>query len=135
MAYVGAPSRAIFPVDTGFAQKSNNTAAFMRGEALLIGDVHAHIAAGGAYYECDAKVRSELCLPLLGYERSPGGLDYERSRGGLDGGRRLGLIDCESFTPGYFTPALSARVLLIGEWLIGAGLLSARDPVAGVDRR
>ena len=31
----------------------------------VFADVEAHIAAGRPYYECDAEVRSELCVPVV----------------------------------------------------------------------
>ncbi len=65
LSYVGAPSRAEFPLTPDFAKRSNNVTVALNKKALILADVQAHVAAGGAYYECDPKVRSEACLPLV----------------------------------------------------------------------
>jgi putative methionine-R-sulfoxide reductase with GAF domain len=78
LAYRGAPSRAEFPLTAEFAKKSNNVTVALFGKPVVIGDVRAHAAAGGAYYECAPTVRSEACLPILSNE-----------------GRVVGIIDAE----------------------------------------
>jgi L-methionine (R)-S-oxide reductase len=85
LSYRGAPSRAEFPLNQAFAAKSNNVAVALSGEARIINDVHAHIAAGGAYYECDPKVRSEACVP------------FSNARG------VCGIIDAEHAVSGWFS--------------------------------
>lgn len=87
LAYRGVESRAEFPLTPEFAKTSNNAAVGLSGKALVIADVHAHQEAGGAYYECDPKVLSEACLPLLDAN-----------------GRVVGLLDAESNQRDFFTP-------------------------------
>lgn len=87
LAYRGAASRPEFPLTEAFAQRSNNAAVALSGKARVIPDVAAHRASGGAYYECDPKVRSEVCLPVLDAN-----------------GKVVGLLDAESTKQGYFTP-------------------------------
>lgn len=93
VAYLGAPSRADFPLTPEFAAHSNNSTVGLTGRAVLVQDVTAHVASGGAYYACDQKVLSELCVPLFD-----------------DEGTVAGIIDAESFQPAHFTPE---RVLLL----------------------
>ncbi len=86
LSYLGSPSRAEFPLTLAFAEKSNNSAVALSGKGRILSDVHAHIAAGGAYYECDPKVRSEACIPWG------------------DGGVQ-GIIDAEHSVTGWFDAA------------------------------
>lgn len=85
-AYVGRPSRPVFPLTEEFAAMSNNSTAALSGRGILVEDVEEHLKAGRPYYECDAAVRSELCLPVN------------------DGNRVVGLIDLEAFVPRRFGP-------------------------------
>lgn len=85
LAYRGVESRPEFPLTEAFAKSSNNVAVALSGKALVIDDVKAHVAAGGAYYECDPKVQSEACLPLLD-----------------PNGKVVGIIDAEANKPKYF---------------------------------
>ena len=104
----GQPSRAEFPLTADFAKKSNNVAVAMSGHALLINDVRAHVKGGGAYYECDPKTQSELCLPIF-------------DRGGV-----IGAVDAEHDKPGHFTAERQA-------WLVALSLeLPASLPTGGV---
>lgn len=80
LASRGAPSRAEFPLTEAFAARSTNVTVALSGRARVIPDVRAHVAAGGAYYECSAAVRSEACLPLLGRDGAVVGIvDAEHS--------------------------------------------------------
>ena len=104
----GKPSRAEFPLAADFAKKSNNVAVAMSGVAVLISDVKAHRAAGGAYYECDPKTQSELCLPIY-------------DRGGV-----IGVVDAEHEQAGHFTPERQG-------WLVALALeLPAVLPAGGI---
>ncbi len=87
LAYRGVESRPEFPMTEAFAKKSNNAAVALSGKASVIQDLRAHVAGGGAYYECDPKVQSEACLPLLD-----------------PNGKVVGILDAESVTPSHFTP-------------------------------
>lgn len=99
LAYQGAPSRAEFPLTEAFAKTSNNVAVALSGQARVLQDVRAHVASGGAYYECDPKVQSEACLPVLDAS-----------------GRVVGLLDAESPHPGHWTqPRLALLVALATE--------------------
>jgi putative methionine-R-sulfoxide reductase with GAF domain len=79
LAYRGNPSRAEFPLTAAFAAKSNNSAVAMSGKARIINDVMAHLAKGGAYYECDPNVQAEACLPIFEGESVIGIIDAEHS--------------------------------------------------------
>ncbi|MFZ5446382.1 MAG: GAF domain-containing protein [Myxococcota bacterium] len=99
LAYRGAESRAEFPMTDDFAARSNNVAVGRSGTARIINDVGAHLAQGGAYYECDPKVQSEACLPVLDAN-----------------GKVVGIIDAEATQRGFFTPErLAALVALATE--------------------
>jgi putative methionine-R-sulfoxide reductase with GAF domain len=87
LAYLGAPSRAEFPMSEDFAERSNNVRVALFGKAVVIPDVDAHRAAGGAFYVCDARVGSEVCLPVPSRSTGP-----------------LGIVDAESFNKGHFGP-------------------------------
>jgi putative methionine-R-sulfoxide reductase with GAF domain len=87
LAYRGLPSRAEFPLTAAFAEHSTNTQVGLSGHARLLEDVRAHVASGGAYYECDPKVQSEACLPCFDSAWAV-----------------AGLVDAEHATPGFFTP-------------------------------
>jgi putative methionine-R-sulfoxide reductase with GAF domain len=104
-ACLGRPSRALFPLTAEFAATSNNSTAARSGRAILVDDVDAHLAAGRPYYECDADVRSELCVPIL------------------DGDRTIGLVDLEAFVPRRYGPRESFAVALVGIVLARGGLL------------
>jgi GAF domain-containing protein len=55
------------------------------GKGVVIHDLHAHVKAGGAYYECDPAVRSEACLPIFARD-----------------GSVCGIVDAEHSTVGAF---------------------------------
>ena len=94
LAYRGVESRAEFPLTEAFAKTSNNAAVALSGKARVLQDVRAHVAAGGAYYECDPKVQSEACLPLLDA-----------------GGKVVGVVDAESSQVNHFTPQRLALLI------------------------
>ena len=87
LASRGVDSRPEFPLTAAFAKSSNNAAVALSGKARVLQDIRAHVAAGGAYYECDPKVQSEACLPLLD-----------------PNGKIVGILDAESTKPSHFTP-------------------------------
>lgn len=93
LAYCGDPSRAEFPLTEDFEQKSTNVRVARSGIAAVIPDVPAHQQSGGAYYECDPNVRSELCIPLLDAA-----------------GKVTGIIDAEARAVAHFNPQRSAMV-------------------------
>lgn len=101
-AYVGEPSRAIFPLTEDFAQMSNNSWVGINGKGKLIQDVASYtgpyygkkkkkaffgseLSFGNNMLECSNKVQSELCLPIL-----------------LKNGKVGGIIDAESWKTNYF---------------------------------
>lgn len=94
LAYRGAESRAEFPLTDDFAKKSNNVAVAMTGKARVVQDLAAHLASGGAYYECDPKVQAEACLPLFD-----------------PNGKVVGIIDAESTRRDHFIPARLALLV------------------------
>ncbi len=85
VAYYGAPSRALFPLTEQFSLISNNVAVALSQSGRIVNNVAVYLEQGGEYYNCDPKVKSELCLPLV-----------------LENGRTLGIIDAESFTTDFF---------------------------------
>ncbi|MDP1825887.1 MAG: GAF domain-containing protein [Archangium sp.] len=87
LAYRGVESRPEFPLTEAFARTSNNAAVALDGKARVVQDVRAHVAGGGAYYECDPKVQAEVCLPLLD-----------------PNGKVIGVLDAESTKASHFTP-------------------------------
>ena len=94
LAYRGVESRPEFPLTEAFAKTSNNAAVGLSGKARVLQDVRAHVAGGGVYYECDPKVQSEVCLPLLDHN-----------------GKVIGILDAESATPSHFTPERMALLV------------------------
>ncbi|KZN48001.1 GAF domain-containing protein [Pseudoalteromonas luteoviolacea] len=86
LAYQGAPSRPLFPINEQFAGTSNNIQTVMSARSRIINDIPAYIAQGGEYYTCDPKVQSEVCLPLLDE-------NFEC----------VGIIDAEAFSKDFFT--------------------------------
>lgn len=90
VAYVGAFSRAEFPLTKEFAAHSNNSTVGLTGKPVFVQDVGAY---QGPYYECDGRVRSELCCPILNKN-----------------GVVVGIIDAESFTANFFD---EQKVLLV----------------------
>lgn len=96
LAARGIPSRAEYPLTDAFAAKSNNVAVALSGTARVIADVKAHASTGGAYYECDPKVRSEACLPVFGSD-----------------GKVIGVVDAEHSTVGAFDEARLSWVVAL----------------------
>ena len=94
LAYRGVESRPEFPLTEAFAKKSNNAAVALSGKGTVLQDLRAHVAAGGAYYECDPKVQSEVCLPLFD-----------------PNGKVVGVLDAESTRASHFTPARLALLV------------------------
>lgn len=88
-AYVGADSRAEFPLTDEFAARSNVSSVGRTGNAALVNDLAAY---DGPYYECDERVQSEFCCPVLAGEDV------------------LGVVDAEAHDSGFFT---EERVLTI----------------------
>lgn len=83
-SYFGAFSRAEFPLTEAFAQTSNNSTVGLSGIAKIVQDVNSY---AGPYYECDGRVQSEFCCPILD-----------------ESGKVVGIIDAEAFAPNFFTP-------------------------------
>jgi L-methionine (R)-S-oxide reductase len=89
----GLPSRAEFPLTEDFARRSTNVTVARSGKGVVIHDLHAHVKAGGAYYECDPAVRSEACLPIFARDGSVCGIvDAEHSTVGAFDEARLGWV-------------------------------------------
>ncbi|KZN37737.1 GAF domain-containing protein [Pseudoalteromonas luteoviolacea] len=86
LAYRGAPSRPLFPINEQFAATSNNIQTVMSEKSRIINDIPDYIAQGGEYYTCDPKVQAEVCLPLL-----------DENFG------CVGIIDAEAFSKDFFT--------------------------------
>ena len=103
-AYLGAASRAFFPLTPEFAVHSNNSQVGLSGEARQINDAHA-LEDEDSYYVCDGRVRSELCAPILA--------------GGITGGEVIGIIDAESFEAGHFERGQAAAAVLLACRLLG----------------
>ncbi len=105
-AYRGEASRAVFPLTAEFALGSNNSWVGINATAKLVRDVREY---AGPYYECDAKVRSELCLPILDFTHaSVSDVAALSDNVHVVAARGLvvrGIIDAESFTPSFFDDA------------------------------
>jgi putative methionine-R-sulfoxide reductase with GAF domain len=82
-SYLGAYSRAEFPLAEEFAKGSNNSTVGLTGRAVVFGDLAAY---QGPYYECDNQVQSEFCAPIFN-----------------NSGEVMGIIDAESFRKNFFT--------------------------------
>lgn len=89
-AYVGEESRAEFPLTEEFAERSNNVTVARAGEAVLVDDVTDY---DGPYYECDFRVASEFCCPIL-----------------TPDGEVVGIIDTEAHEPEFFDDETVARI-------------------------
>ena len=87
LAYVGAASRAYFPLTPEFAAGSNNSTVGLKGCTVHIPDVAA-LRGSAPYYNCDGKVRTECCLPIFG-----------------EGGAVIGIVDAEAFAVNAFDDA------------------------------
>ncbi len=85
LAYRGAVSRAEFPLTDDFAKLSNNSTVGLTGKGRLIQSVARFQAQGGSYYNCDPKVKAELCIPLFGAD-----------------GAVVGILDAEAFAENAF---------------------------------
>lgn len=96
LAYVGAPSRAEFPLNTEFAKISNNSTVGLTGKARVINNVKRYLAEGGEYYTCDPSVQAEACLPL-----------FDQS------GKIVGIVDAENFTQDVFTADAMALLVAV----------------------
>lgn len=104
----GLPSRAEYPLTAAFAKSSNNVAVALGGQARVIQDVAAHVAAGGAYYSCDPKVKAEACLPILRDGKVLGVVDAEQAQAGYFTERRLAwLVALAGHLPGVLPPTVS----------------------------
>ncbi|KZN62701.1 hypothetical protein N473_18935 [Pseudoalteromonas luteoviolacea CPMOR-1] len=86
LAYNGAPSRPLFPINEQFAATSNNIQTVLSEKSRIINNIPEYIAQGGEYYTCDPKVQAEVCIPLLNDK-----LDC------------IGIIDAEAFSKDFFT--------------------------------
>lgn len=107
-AYVGAPSRPFFPLTHAFAATSNNSTVAMTGAAIILPDTRA-LGGDDPYYVCDARVRSELCAPILD-----------------SAGTCIGILDAEAFAPEQFSGeagAARADALLLACQQLGAARL------------
>ncbi|CAH9066367.1 hypothetical protein PSECIP111951_03561 [Pseudoalteromonas holothuriae] len=96
LAYSGAPSRPLFPINQKFAETSNNIQVVMSGRARVINDVQEYVTNGGEYYTCDPKVQAESCLPLFD-----------------DANNCVGIIDAEAFSKDFFTPNMLALLIAV----------------------
>ncbi|MCF6434613.1 GAF domain-containing protein [Pseudoalteromonas sp. MMG022] len=96
LAYHGAPSRPLFPVNEQFAATSNNVQVVISGHARVINDVAAYVDNGGEYYTCDPKVQAEACLPLFD-----------------NANNCIGIIDAEAFSKDFFTPSVLALLIAV----------------------
>ena len=93
IAYRGLPSRAEFPLTAEFAEHSNNSTVGLSGKAVLVNSVKDHLKKGQPYYEGDAKVQSELCVPIFSAEKEV-----------------IGIIDIESFREHFFNDEKIAKI-------------------------
>ncbi|MGS0535058.1 GAF domain-containing protein [Pseudoalteromonas sp. SaAl2] len=85
LVYFGAPSRPLFPLTQEFAAGSNNVQVALSAKGRVINNVEQYLAAGGEYYTCDPKVKSEACLPLFDQQNNC-----------------IGIVDGEAFNNDFF---------------------------------
>lgn len=89
-AYDGTPSRAEFPLTLEFAAHSNNATVGLTGKAVSFHNIATY---AGPYYQCDGRVQSEFCCPIVDRH-----------------GKVRGIIDAESFQKDFFTPSKILRI-------------------------
>jgi len=82
-SYLGAESRALFPLSPEFAKGSNNSTVGLTKKPILVQDVRKY---NGPYYECSSKVLSEFCAPILRPD-----------------GQLVGIMDVEAHKAEFFT--------------------------------
>jgi len=99
MAYMGAPSRAEFPLTPAFAALSNNSTVGLSGKGRLIQSVKDYRREGGEYYTCDPKVQAELCIPLFDAN-----------------GNVIGIIDAEAFSEQFFDDNRLSAFIALALW-------------------
>ncbi len=99
MAYMGAPSRAEFPLTAEFAALSNNSTVGLSGKGRMIQSVNAYRAEGGEYYTCDPKVQAELCIPLFDAQDTV-----------------IGIIDAEAFSEHFFDESRLTAFTALAIW-------------------
>lgn len=97
-AYVGEPSRAVFPVTSEFALSSTNSWVGLTGRGRSIPDTR-NLSDDVSYYQCSGSVCSEICLPIL--------------RCVCDQWHVVGIVDLESWRPAHFTPQMIADVIRV----------------------
>lgn len=107
-AYLGEPSRAVFPLTEAFSLKSTNSWVGLNGQIRHIPNTRAR-AEGVSYYECSGSVQSEICVPILRSFPTQTGSEW----------RVIGIIDLESWKPNHFTPQMIRDVLEVGFHLGG----------------
>jgi putative methionine-R-sulfoxide reductase with GAF domain len=97
-AYIGEPSRPVFPVTSSFATKSTNSWVALNSSIRIIQNTR-QIEEGVSYYSCSNKVQSELCVPIL------------RQNLNSQVWEVIGIIDLESWKPRHFDNQLVCDVL------------------------
>lgn len=128
LAYVGAPSRAYFPLTEAFAASSNNSTVAMTHQAVHIANV-AKLDPDAPYYQCDAKVNSELCAPILvrtgeASGAADAGSASASGEGEAGGYKCIGIIDCEAFAANAFSAEAIDIILDVCVQLGESGLLT-----------
>lgn len=98
LAYIGEPSRALFPVTEQWLKISNNSTVAHTKRARMIADVNNVDSSSDPYYECSSKVLSEFCVPILSAS---------------DGNELIGIIDAESWTANFFDTEKQIQILKI----------------------
>lgn len=100
--YLGAPSRVFFPIRPMLAYSTNARVASHRKTHVI-----DNTAAAEAYYQCDARVLSECCVPVI-----------DKS------GDLLGIVDAESFQKYYFHPERVHTLETFAQELAVSGLMT-----------
>ena len=103
-AYVGAPSRAFFPLTQEFARTSNNSTVGLTGNAQVYRDVSS-LAEDAPYYPCDSRVKFEVCAPIV-----------------APGGDVIGIVDVEAWRAHHLTDAGIALIFHVCRELGDANL-------------
>lgn len=112
-AYLGEPSRAIFPLTQEFTLKSTNSWVGLNGRLRSISNTRVR-DEGVSYYECSGSVQSEICIPILKHINNNNNNNNDNNNNNNNEWKVVGIIDLESWNVNHFTPQMIIDVLEVG---------------------